>query len=179
MKAILVGNCLLRWLLMVMTSILLAACGANDGDDIDQFIKDVPKSLSPKIPAIPQAQVYAPILYNVDNSLSDPFKSRKSDAKHGGVHPDLSRPKAPLEAYPLESLNFVGSISKANLKYALIKAPDNTVQSVKLGSFVGQNFGVVTAIRDDGITLKETIQDESSGDWIERSASINAQDKEK
>ena len=161
---------------IMMGSFFLVACGANNGDDVDQFIKDVPKGLSPKIPAIPQPQAYSPTLYNLDNILSDPFKSRKSDAKHGGVHPDLSRPKAPLEAYPLESLKFVGSISKPNLKYALIKAPDNTVQPVKLGNFVGQNFGVVTAVRDDGITLKEIVQDESSGDWTERSASINAQE---
>jgi type IV pilus assembly protein PilP len=161
---------------MMMASFFLVGCGANDGDDVDQFIKDVPKGLSPKIPATPQPQAYFPTLYNLDNTLSDPFKSRKSDAKHGGVHPDLSRPKAPLEAYPLESLKFVGAISKPNLKYALIKAPDNTVQPVKLGNFVGQNFGVVTAVRDDGITLKEIVQDESSGDWTERSASINAQE---
>jgi type IV pilus assembly protein PilP len=164
------------WFPVLVLTAILAACGSNDGDDIDQFIKDTSKSLSPKIPVIPQAQPYAPTPYNEDGTLSDPFKARKSDAKLNGVHPDLKRPKAPLEAYPLESLKFVGSISKTNLKYALIKAPDNIVQQVQLGNFVGQNYGVVTAIRDDGITLKEIVQDEVTGDWIERTASINAQD---
>jgi type IV pilus assembly protein PilP len=167
---------LFKALLVLLLGLLMTACGSNSDDDIDQFIKDTSKSLSPKIPAIPQAQPYSPKPYNSDGTLSDPFKSRKSDAKHGGIHPDLKRPKAPLEAYPLESLKFVGLISKPTLRYALIKAPDNTVQQVKLGNFVGQNFGVVTAIREDGITLKEIVQDESSGDWTERSASINAQD---
>lgn len=164
------------WFSMLVLTAILSACGSNDGDDIDQFIKDTSKSLSPKIPLIPQAQPYAPTPYNADGALSDPFKARKSDAKLNGVHPDLKRPKAPLEAYPLESLKFVGSISKPNLKYALIKAPDNIVQQVQLGNFVGQNYGVVTAIRDDGITLKEIVQDEVTGDWTERTASINAQD---
>lgn len=165
-----------KWFFVLTLCAILGACSGSDGDDIDQFIKDTSKSLSPKIPLIPQAQPYAPTPYNADGALSDPFKARKSDAKLNGVHPDLKRPKAPLEAYPLESLKFVGSISKPNLKYALIKAPDNIVQQVQLGNFVGQNYGVVTAIRDDGITLKEIVQDEVTGDWTERTASINAQD---
>lgn len=175
MKGSLKLHVVFKWFAICIT-LLLVACGADEGDDIDRFIKDAPKSLSPKIPAIPQAQPYSPKPYNSDGTLSDPFKSRKSDAQHGGIHPDLKRPKAPLEAYPLESLKFVGLISKSTLRYALIKAPDNTVQPVQLGHYVGQNFGVVTAIREDGITLKEIIQDESSGDWMERNASINAQD---
>lgn len=175
MKIALNQHIFVKWLVISMSA-LLVACGSNEADDIDHFIKDAPKSLNPKIPAIPQAQVYSPKPYNGDGTLSDPFKSRKSDAKRGGIHPDLARPKAPLEAYPLESLKFVGVISKPTLRYALIQAPDNTVQPVQLGNFVGQNFGVVTAIREDGITLKEIVQDESSGDWTERSASINAQE---
>lgn len=167
---------LINGLFVFVLILLIGACSRNGDDDIDQFIKDTSKSLSPKIPMIPQAQAYSPVLYNADGTLNDPFKSRKSDGKHGGVHPDLKRPKAPLEAYPLESLKFVGLISKSTLRYALIKTPDNTVQQVKLGSFVGQNFGVITAIQDDGVTLKEIVQDESSGDWTERSAYINAQD---
>jgi type IV pilus assembly protein PilP len=176
MSKILSVSLLLKALVVLTLSLLMSACSGNGDDDIDQFIKDASKSLSPKIPVIPQAQPYSPTLYNADGSLNDPFKSRKSDAKQGGIHPDLKRPKAPLEAYPLESLKFVGLISKPTMRYALIKAPDNTVQQVKLGNFVGQNFGVVTAIREDGITLKEIVQDESSGDWTERSANINAQD---
>ncbi len=176
MKQVFNQHYLFNWLMMAALSALLSACGANDGDDVDQFIKDTSKSLSPKIAAIPQAQAYAPTPYNADGSLGDPFKSRKTDDNQKGLRPNLTRPKAPLEAYPLESLKFVGLISKPNLKYALIKAPDNSVQQVKLGNFVGQNYGVVTQIRDDGITLKEIVQDEVSGDWKERSASINAQD---
>ncbi len=169
-------NYFFHWLILAALSTLLIACGPNDGDDVDHFIKDTSKSLSPKIAAIPQAQAYVPTPYNVDGSLGDPFKSRKTDINQKGLRPDLTRPKAPLEAYPLESLKFVGLISKPNLKYALIKAPDNSVQQVKLGNFVGQNYGVVTLIREDGVTLKEIVQDEVSGDWKERSATINAQD---
>jgi type IV pilus assembly protein PilP len=163
-------------LVLAALSALLVACGANDGDDIDHFIQDGAKGLSPKIEATPQAQAYSPMAYNADGTLGDPFKSRKLDANQKGLRPDLTRPKAPLEAYPLEGLKFVGLISKANLRYALIKAPDNSVQAIKLGNFVGQNYGVVTEIREDGITLKEIVQDEVTGDWKERSAMINAQD---
>ena len=148
----------LKWLITLTLIGLLAACGTGGDDDIDQFIKGTTQNLHSHASLIPQAQPYLPIPYNADNTLNDPFKPRQLDMKKGGgVHPNLQRPKGPLEAYALDSLKFVGLISKAALEYALIKTPDNTVQQVKLGSFIGPNFGMVTAIREDGITLKEIV----------------------
>jgi len=43
---------------------------------------------------------------------------------------------------------------------------------VKIGNYVGQNFGVITAISDSAVTLKEVIQDPSSGSWTERTSSL-------
>jgi type IV pilus assembly protein PilP len=80
-----------------------------------------------------------------------------------------------MEAYPLESIKYVGLISKSKLTYALLKTPDNGVQQVKIGNYVGQNFGMVTQIADSEIVLKEIVQDDLSGDWIERESSLALQ----
>jgi type IV pilus assembly protein PilP len=58
----------------------------------------------------------------------------------------------------------------------LIGLPDNSIQQVKVGNYVGQNFGMVTNITESGVVLKEIVQDELSGDWVERTASIDLQD---
>jgi type IV pilus assembly protein PilP len=36
---------------------------------------------------------------------------------------------------------------------------------------MGQNFGLITAIEESSINLKEVVQD-SGGDWVERSTTL-------
>ena len=164
-------------MLSVLLCALLVACGAGNGDDLDKFMQDSGINLRVKVDPLPEVKPYVPLQYNADNTLNDPFKPRKSQSsKTGGVQPNLNRPKEPLEAFPLESLKFVGSLSKRNLKYALIKTPDNNIQQVKVGSYVGQNFGIVTDISESTVTLKEIIQDEATGDWTELASSMSLQE---
>ena len=115
--------------------------------------------------------------YNADGTLVNPFKARKSivDA-NSKLQPDMNRPREPLESYPLESLKFVGSMEKQQLTYGLIQTPDNSVQQVKIGNYMGQNFGMVTDITESGVTLKEIVRDEMTGDWQERTANVDLQD---
>jgi type IV pilus assembly protein PilP len=49
---------------------------------------------------------------------------------------------------------------------------------VKIGHYVGQNFGMVSEIKENEIVLKEIIQDETSGDWVERVAVIPLQEQQ-
>jgi type IV pilus assembly protein PilP len=97
-------------------------------------------------------------------------------SKSGNLQPDLKRPKEPMESYPLESVKYVGMISKNKLTFALLKAPDNSLQQVKVGNYVGQNFGRVTAIADNEVTLVEIVQDELSGDWVDRTSTLALQE---
>ena len=92
------------------------------------------------------------------------------------MQPDLNRPREAMEAYPLESLKYVGSLYKAKLKFALVKAPDNAVNQLTIGNYLGQNLGMVVDITDNEIKIKEIVQDELSGDWIERAASMSLQE---
>ena len=162
---------------VLSTIFLLSSCGAGKGDDLDQYMANASNDIRVKIEPIPEVKPYTPVEYNADGALHDPFKSRKAQSNQsGGLQPNLSRPKEPLEAYPLESLKYVGILSKAKLKYALLQPPDNVVQEAKIGSYLGQNFGVVTEITENAVMLKEIVQDDATGDWIERSTSINLQE---
>lgn len=162
---------------VVTLSIVVYGCSSGAGDDLDQFMADASKDMRAKIPAIPEVKPYLPVEYNLDGALHDPFKPRKAQSSQtGGIQPNLNRPRDPLEAFPLESLKYVGILSKPKLKYALIQPPGAAVQQVKVGSYMGQNFGVVIDITETAVTLKEIVQDEVSGDWTERSTSINLQE---
>ncbi len=155
---------------------LLVACSGDESDDLDKFIRDAGNGLRVKIPPIPEVKPYVAVDYNVDGTLVDPFKPRKAISRGGIAQPNLNRPREPLEAFPLQSLKYVGLLENAKLRYALIKTPENLTQQVKVGGYMGQDFGIVTAITEGEIKLKETVQDDASGDWVERVTSINLQE---
>jgi type IV pilus assembly protein PilP len=161
----------------VIFGMMLISCGSTQGDDLDQFMNNAANDMQPKIDPIPEVQPYTATEFNADGQLNDPFKPRKpKNSAVGGVQPNMARPKEPLEAYPLESLKYVGLLAKEKLTYALIKTPDGNIQQVKIGNYLGQNFGVVTEITDSAVTLKEIVQDDLSGDWADRTTSINLQE---
>ena len=166
----------LKIALIVPFIFLLAGCSGNKGDDLDKFMATAANDMSKGVEPLPEVLPYSPLQYNADATLSDPFKARKASNKSGSLQPNTNRPKEALEAYPLESLKYVGSMSKNKLSYALIKTPDNTIQQVKTGNYVGPNFGLVTQINDSAIEIKEIIQDDLTGDWVERNSSINLQE---
>ena len=122
---------------------------------------------------------YEPVPYKAFD-LPDPFSSAKIElvtkvaGSGGGLKPDLNRPKEPLEAFPLESVKVVGMLQQAKQMYALVRA-DATVYRVKVGNYMGQNFGLVTGITDSQIQLRELVQD-ASGDWAERVSTLQLQE---
>lgn len=167
----------LRHILLIQLCALLAACQGEKGDDLDQFMAESAKDMRVRVEPLPEVLPYIPMEYNADGTLINPFKARKATADGAGkLQPNMNRPREPLEAYPLESLKFVGSIEKLKLKYGLIQTPDESVQQVKVGNYMGQNFGMVTEITESGVVLKEIVQDELTGDWVERTANVDLQD---
>jgi type IV pilus assembly protein PilP len=93
------------------------------------------------------------------------------------VAPELARRKEPLEAFPLDSVHLVGSIMKEGQPVALVKV-DNLLYQVKQGSYLGQNFGRIMKISETEMTLREIVQD-AAGEWIERVATLQLQERSK
>ena len=120
----------------------------------------------------PSIRTFEPFVYNA-YGLPDPFRPRQIEPNKGSskLAPDLGRRREPLESYPLESLNMVGTLEKGKTVFALIRTPDRDLYQVRPGNYLGQNFGVVTSVADGEIRLKELVQD-GAGDWTERSSSL-------
>ena len=95
---------------------------------------------------------------------------RAAGASAALIEEQKKRPPEPLEAFPLESIQMVGTLTQNKETFALVKAGPNLYR-VKKGNYMGQNFGVITAIDEAQINLKEVVQD-SGGDWVERISSL-------
>jgi type IV pilus assembly protein PilP len=156
-------------------SLVLAACGGSGHPDLEAWMKEQGKSAKGKLEPLPQIKPYDPFTYNAFD-LPDPFKPRKIEPTKGGskLAPDFTRRKEPLEAFPLESLNMVGTLSKNKTTYALVRTPEKDVFQVRAGNYLGQNYGVIIEIGDSDLKLKELLQD-GAGDWTERSSSLQLQ----
>jgi type IV pilus assembly protein PilP len=167
----------MRNLAIITAVLLLAACGSDEHQDLKAELKSITKDLSPRVPPLPVVKPYEPVPYQAFD-LPDPFGPAKIElaigaaakSKGGANAPDAMRPKEPLEAYPLESLKMVGTLSQKGVNYALVRA-DSSLYRVKAGNYIGQNFGVITEINENRIDLKELVQD-ASGDWTERKVAL-------
>ena len=152
----------------------LASCGGEQYSDLRQFVKESDNLPHGRIPPLPDVKPYEPFAYDAYD-LVDPFKPRKIEPPKKTVdRPELDpdRRKEPLEAYQLENLRMVGTLQQNKATYALMKSPDNNLFRVKPGSHMGQNFGRITDISESTIKLKEIVQD-STGDWTERTSTLN------
>jgi type IV pilus assembly protein PilP len=167
----------------VVASLALAACSTDEHQDLKQWMKDVTKDMKGRVKPLPEMKPFPIVSYEAAE-LTDPFNSvkigpdKKPDGAGtgGGIRPDFNRFREPLEAYPLESLKMVGLIQKAKMLNAIIKA-DKTVHLVKIGNYMGQNFGMITQITDSEVQLRELVQD-SAGDWVERPGTLQLQEQE-
>jgi len=156
--------------LLIPAAIVLVAGGcSSEMDELKQFVRDSEKGVTRRVEPLPAVKPFEPFAYE-GFDLPDPFKPRKlasaDQKRHMRVEEPINRRKEPLEAFPLEQLKMVGTLSQNKETYALVKA-DKTLYRVKKGNYMGQNFGLITDVSDTEIKLKEIVQD-SAGDWAER-----------
>lgn len=162
-------------------TLALTGCGSGMGD-LKEYVAQVKARKVTKVPPIPVMQPYVPFAYK-PGDRRDPFVPQANDnagaaggsASNSGLHPDLSRPKDPLEAYPLDALRMVGTIDFRGKVYAMISAPDGVIHRVTRGEHMGQNFGAITRITPDEVDLSEIVPD-GFGGWQRRAASLSLAD---
>jgi type IV pilus assembly protein PilP len=93
------------------------------------------------------------------------------------VAPELVRRKEALESFPLDAMAFVGSLVRTGQPVALVKV-DTLLYQVRPGNYLGQNYGKVTKITETEVTMREIVQD-AVGEWIERTATLQLQERSK
>jgi len=156
--------------------ILLAGCAQDEHADLRAFMAQAGAGGQHALEPLPP--VRAQEIFSYDPAeLPDPFRPRalKASKSGGAFQPDLTRTPQFLERFPLDSLRMVGTLVKGGQTYALIRTPENTLNRIRKGEYMGQNFGLVVAISDTGVELRETVQD-GAGDWTETKATLALQE---
>jgi type IV pilus assembly protein PilP len=60
---------------------------------------------------------------------------------------------------------------------ALVRDPDGVVHRVRVGNYLGQNYGRVIAVEEDRIELVELVPN-GTGGWMEKPATIALAEKQ-
>lgn len=173
----LVSPHLLRTVTCVALFFLVTGCSGNLSD-LEAWVEEVKARPQEGIEPLPEIMPYKAFTY-VKGSKRDPFDTSifrpqvasASKKASSTLSPDPNRVPEYLESFPLDTLRMVGTMSQETQNWALIQTPDNTIQRVLSGNYLGQNNGKIIEVSNDGVELVEIIPD-GFGGWRERESSI-------
>ncbi len=159
----------------------LTACSAEH-EELQQWMDQQRREAKPNVPPLQPPKKFDPEPYTMAQAV-EPFSSQKLSValKQEARQPnsllaaELNRRKEPLESYPLDSMSMVGSVAKQGQPFALLRV-DNLLYQVKVGDYLGQNYGRITSIAETEIGLREIVQD-AAGEWIQRPATLQLQER--
>ena len=172
---------LLPWSAVATALLLLGACSAEH-DELRQWMDQQRREIKPNITALQPPKKFDPQPYNSAQAV-DPFSTQKltvalkQEARQPNslLSAELNRRKEPLESFPLDSMSMVGSVNKQGQPYALLRV-DALLYQVKVGDYLGQNYGRITRIAETEVALREIVQD-AAGEWIERPTTLQLQER--
>lgn len=158
----------------------IAGCGSTEQEELQQWMAEQRNATRPKIDPLPEPTKFSPQAYGQEGAI-EPFSNQKltqalkrdsnqATANAALIAPELSRRKEPLEASPLDAAVMVGSLIKAGQPVALVRV-DNLIYQVRVGNYLGQNYGRITKVTETSLALREIVQD-AAGEWIERTATL-------
>ena len=169
--------------LLVVALVVIGGCASNSNDDLHNRIASIKAKPAGKIPPLPTFPPYETFLYAARNE-QDPFKGFESDTAMqdstqlqvvGSPLQMQGREGGNLEAleeYPLDTLRYVGQLTKDGQEWAIVTSPDNIVHRVKEGNHLGTNYGEIVEIIEDKMIIEEIIPDEIGG-WTKRDAALS------
>ena len=173
-----------RILSITAAALLLSALGActADNDELISWMEEQHKEVKPNVAPIYPPKKFDPQAY-LGTTGVEPFGAQKlvpvGGPATGKSSALLASAKAhaaqELESYPLDSMAMVGSLQQGGRAHALLMV-ESRLHDVKVGDWIGQNYGQITGITDSQITLRETVQD-PTGEWIERTSTLQIQEK--
>lgn len=172
---------------MCLPVAVLAGCLPSGEDELRMWMADQRANTRPNVVPLTEPKKFIPEPYSQAGVL-EPFnqvkltqalrrESTQTASNAALIAPEMTRRKEPLESFPLDAMEMVGSLNKTGTPTALLKV-DNLIYQVKVGNYLGQNYGKITGITETAIQLREIAQD-ATGDWMERSVSLDLQEGKK
>ena len=109
--------------------------------------------------------VYTPI------GKRDPFENVFAVREVTKVKMPGRRP-TPLQKWPIDRLKLTMTMTGTSTPFAMMEDPEGRGYPIRVGDFVGQNWGKVTAIKRDTLVITESITDHATGRVFPSSISI-------
>lgn len=168
------------WAGVVLAAVILPGCSAPE-DELKAWMEQQQREVHPNVKPLSPPKQFVPEHYTMGDAV-DPFSTQKLSValKQEARQPnsllaaEMNRRKEPLEAYPLDNMTMVGSLKKKGEEYALLKV-ENLLYQVKVGDYIGQNYGKITKITETEITVREIVQD-AAGEVIEHPTTLELQE---
>jgi len=153
-------------------SVLVVACGSNESQqDLIDFINENKQRAPGTVKEPPKIAAYKAFTYDA-YQLRSPFEQPLAIVNEtivspsSNVKPDLIRQQERLEEYDLINLEMVGTLERNGILWALISDSDGGIERVRVGNYLGTNYGKISNITRDRIDIVEIV---ASGDaWLER-----------
>jgi len=163
----------------------LSACGNDADQDLRQWMQSQYNDSKPRVQPIHPPTQFVPQPYELGGG-EDPFGSERSVNLLQGsgqaavtssalLVSEQRRRKEPLEAHPMEEMGMVGVLERNGRKVALLSV-GGLLHQVQVGNYVGPNFGRITRITDNEITVREIVQD-TAGEWSERQSTLQLKEE--
>ncbi len=173
-----------RIIVLCVATLLGAAMSGCSGeqDELQQWMEQQKREVKPSVQPLLQPKKFNPQPY-ASTSAVEPFSTQKLTValKQEARQPnsllaaEINRRKEPLESYPVDSMSMVGSVVRQGRQFALLRV-DSLLHNVKVGDYLGQNYGKIVKISETNVSLREIVQD-AAGEWIERVTAIQLQEK--
>ncbi|MDR3353009.1 MAG: pilus assembly protein PilP [Zoogloeaceae bacterium] len=166
----------------LVAALTLTSCG---DDDLRQWMDGVSNDSKGKIPSLPKVKIYAPVAYGVEDKL-DPFSEAKIEPTGTDTVANANDPNRPdfdarelrnniLEKYPLETIQMIGYLNIDRQPIAVVQLDPTLVKQVKVGDWIGQDFGRVMSVTEQEVEIKEVIEDPNTKEWNERVNTLHLQ----
>lgn len=167
-------------LIALLISFSLSGCSEYSISDLEKYVGLEKAKKAGRIKPVPEFKAYDSYVYAVKENSRSPFEpvqqeemvANQVNVDGGGLAPDANRHRESLEAFPLDTLRYVGSLEQHGEFWAIIISPDSLIHKIKVENYIGQNYGKITSITDSSVEISELVPN-GMGGWIERLAGLS------
>ena len=169
-----------------LLTLLLTDCSNSGMTDLEDYVDETKQAGNPHVDPLPAIEPISNYFYE-PNELKDPFQPimlTGPDITPPPPQPtcppiDIYRVRTGLELIPLDALQMSGTVETKDSQshptlWALVETNRDpvTIYRVKVGDYMGNNYGKIINISNNTIEVLEQIPD-ADGCWRENLVTIN------
>lgn len=141
-------------LILIVIALFLSGCkGSEPYQDLQEYFKKVADGQAPYDRELNGLDIKPsePVVYS-GNLRRSPFEEVGKVTAAGQV---AAVPANPLQAYSLNMLRLLGTVTEKGETFAYLSAPDNMIYRVQVGDMIGDHHGKVISIQPGLVNVME------------------------